>query len=102
MDLVGIDVEVITLMAPSLSDTLGVTPLEDLQAWADTYGIEGPVLADRGYGYWPVGLFAEASLGGFGYPTWLIVAPDLTVIDGGVGYSSWSGIAVAIEEHAGG
>lgn len=88
----GVDVAVITLLAPSLYATLDPMSTEQLQEWESTYDLHSPVLGDRGYGYAVVGSWADAALGGFGYPTWVVVDPNLKVVGGGVGYSSFAPI----------
>ncbi len=99
----GIEVEVITLMAPSLSAILDPTPVEVLQDWVDTYSLHSPVFADRGWGYW---LGKEALGEDFGYPTWLIVSPELEVLEISKGFgvneetSTWDGISEIISNHA--
>jgi hypothetical protein len=56
------------------------------------------VLADRGYGYWPVGNFIEDWLGGgsFGYPTTVVLDPDMIPVHAEVGYAGWFPIQQAI------
>ncbi len=97
MTAAGFDVEVITLMAPSLSDVLGITSTSELEDWTSTYGMTSPVLGDRGWGYGPAQVAASTYWGGFGYPTWIVVDPDLTVIGGGVGFGTWDEMAQMIE-----
>ncbi|MCA9624683.1 MAG: redoxin domain-containing protein, partial [Myxococcales bacterium] len=95
----GIDVHVVTLLAPSLSDTLGETTTTMLDTWKSTYGLQSPVLADRG---WGLTMFIDA-FGGIentGYPSWVIVAPDLTVIDMGTGFGTWDDHVATITAHA--
>jgi hypothetical protein len=92
-----IEVTVITLLAPSLSAVLDPTPTSMLLEWADTYGLHDPVLADRGWGYW----LGNAALGdGFGYPTWIVIDPELVILDIGNGFSSWDDIATLIQENS--
>jgi hypothetical protein len=94
----GLDAEVITLLAPSLSGVLDTTKTSELQDWIDTYALHSPVLGDRGYGYWLLG----ESLGEeFGYPAWAVVAPDLEVIEVWKGFGGWEDISAIITEHAG-
>lgn len=94
----GLAVEVLTLLAPSLSDTAGTATTEDLTWWIDTYGLDSPVLGDRVWGL----SVARPAVGEdeFGYPTFLVVAPDLTVIGHQVGYSSFDKIADQIRGDA--
>jgi hypothetical protein len=86
----GISARSVTLLAPSLSDPLGATSATALAAWASEFALEGPILADRGYGVWVVGRGAEATTGeAFGYPTWVVVDPALVVVSVHVGFGSW-------------
>jgi hypothetical protein len=96
----GYDVRGITLLAPSLEAILDETPTSLLDEWADVFGLEGPVLGDRGWGYAILGAYLGE---GFGYPAWAVVAPDLRVIAVGNGYASgaFDDIAGYIEDDAG-
>jgi thiol-disulfide isomerase/thioredoxin len=93
----GITVHVVTLMSPSLSAILDDTPTSVLQKWTDYFGLSGPVLADRGWGYAILGTYLGKE--GFGYPAWAVVSPDLRVILVGSGYGAglWDEIGAAIE-----
>lgn len=93
----GVEVEVVTLLAPTLGAVLDPTPQEILEAWSDTFGIEAPVLADRGWGLFVAGL----SVPTFGYPTSVVVGPDLRVLDVAVGFSDWKPFRERILDHAG-
>lgn len=96
-DKAGIDVVTVTLMAPSLSAILDETSTSTLESWRDTYGLEGAVLGDRGWGYSMfTGYFGEE---GMSYPSWLVVAPDLRVVGIGQGYGTgtWDEILGYIE-----
>ncbi len=88
----GIEVRGVTLLAPSLSAILDDTPTETLEAWTKAYAVEGPVLADRGWGY----AVLEHFLGAKNYPTWAVVSPDLRAIAIGSGFESYDAIAEAI------
>jgi hypothetical protein len=93
----GIDVHVITLLAPSLGVPLGETTTTMLQQWIDGYELPSPVLADRG---WGLTIFLQA-IEDPGYPSWVLVAPDLTVVDFGTGFAGWGERETAILNHAG-
>lgn len=82
-----INVEVITLLAPSLSAPLDPAEPSVLNSWMLEFGLLSPVLADRGYGYWMGG---EALGNDFGYPTSLTVGPDLKIIDIRSGFGGWA------------
>lgn len=92
----GIEVHVITLLAPSLANPLGETTTTMLEQWISTYDLQSPVLADRG---WGLTMFLEAIVEP-GYPSWVLVAPDLTVIEFGSGFGGWSEREAAIVAHA--
>ena len=83
----GYAVNVVTLLAPSLDDTLGETTTDMLQVWIDNYTLTSPKLADRG---WGLSMFRPALEDETGFPSWVIAAPDLTVIDFGTGFNSWA------------
>lgn len=93
----GLEVEVVTLLAPTLGAVLDPTPQVLLEAWSDTFGHGAPVLADRGWGVFVAG----RSVATFGYPTSVIVAPDLSVIDVLVGFADWEPFVGRIRTHAG-
>jgi len=96
----GIEVEVVTLLAPSLSDILGVITADELQDWTDSFSLTSPVLGDRGWGLYVIGdAVGEAS---FGYPSWAVVTPELEVIELGVGFSDFEPMKDAIRAHDGG
>ena len=92
----GIDVHVITLLAPSLSDTLGETTTAMLDEWTLVFDLHSPVLADRG---WGLSVFAPAIGDETGYPSWTIVAPDLTVLEFGTGFGTFQPFATTIRNH---
>lgn len=83
----GIAVHVVTLLAPSLDDTLGETTTEMLAIWRDSYGLTSPVLADRG---WGLTVFLAAIGDSTGYPSWVIVDPELRVLDFNTGFSTFA------------
>lgn len=93
----GIAVHVVTLLAPSLDDTLGETTTEMLTTWRDSYALTSPVLADRG---WGLSVFAPAIGDGTGYPSWVIVDPELRVIDFDTGFQSFAPFKSAIAADA--
>lgn len=95
----GLDVTVITLMAPSLSAVLDPTPVALLGEWTDVFDVHGPVLADRGWGYWS---FSDALGDDLGYPSYALVGPDLEVIsiDVGFGPTAFPALADRIRGHA--
>jgi hypothetical protein len=92
----GIEVHVITLLAPSLADVTGETTPFMLNNWTDTYGLSSPVLADRA---WGLAIFMPA-IPDAGYPSWVLVDPDLKVIDFDTGFATFASYETAILAHA--
>ena len=84
MSAAGVDVNAVTIFTPSLSDPLGHSPDFLINGWVDTFDLHSPVLADRGYAYW---VFGEAGGPQSGFPYWVLVDPDMNVLDFGSGYS---------------
>lgn len=82
----GIDVHVITLLAPSLSNPLGTTTKANLNTWITKYNLTSPVLGDRG---WGLAMFEPAFGDQTGYPSWVVVTPDLKMLQYMSGFSSW-------------
>lgn len=93
----GVEVIVVTLLAPSLSDVLGVTDVALRQEWAGTFGLSGPVVWDRGYGLWVLG---EALGDGFAYPSFALLDPKGRVLDVWSGFGSWDDAAELIAADA--
>ncbi len=89
----GITVYVVTLLAPSLSNTLGETTQPMLETWTNTYALTSPVLADRG---WGLSMFVPIYEAETGYPSIAVVAPDLTVLHEQVGFGSFDEIETMI------
>jgi hypothetical protein len=89
----GIDVKVITLLAPSLSDVIGNTTTQMLDTWKNNYGLTSPVLADRG---WGLSMFIPAIGEEAGYPSWTLVDPNLVVMDFGTGFGTFADFEAAI------
>ena len=92
----GIEVATITVMAPSLDDPFGDTTQSQLEYWTSQYGIETPVVADRG---WGVTMFLPLFPDELGYPSWVVADPDLNVIRYGGGLD-WASIQNAIVSDA--
>jgi hypothetical protein len=89
----GITVYVVTLLAPSLSNTLGETTQPMLETWTNNYELTSPVLADRG---WGLSMFVPIYQDQTGYPSIAVVAPDLTVLHEQVGFGSFEEISTMI------
>jgi hypothetical protein len=93
----GLDARAVTLLAPSLADTLPTATRQQLYDWTLAFDLHDPVLGDRGYGTWVIGASASDAFGeGFAYPTWVVVSPEGTVVGGHVGYGSWEDVAAVI------
>lgn len=85
----GITVHVVTLLAPSLADPLGTTTQAMLTQWTDNFDLTSPVLADTAWGlsmFIPV--FGDTETG---YPSWVLVDPELNVLEFGTGFDSFEG-----------
>jgi hypothetical protein len=93
----GIEVEVITLLAPSLSDTAGTPTQQQLTDWVDNFELHSPVLGDRG---WGLGVARPTMDTDYAYPTSIVVRPDGTVIDYWAGFSSFDPFADMIRTDA--
>jgi hypothetical protein len=98
----GIDVMTVTFLGPSLDDPLKTSTREQLYSWGVAFGPDhdpahDPVLADRGYGWYVLGQGAGTIVGADpAFPSWLVVDPDLRVVGGGVGFSTFDDIEAII------
>ena len=93
----GIPVRLIPLLGAGLSDVGGTPDAATHGAWVDRFSPVDPVLADRGWGYAALGPYLPEYEGSdIGWPAWIIVGPDMRVIQGGVGFSSWDAIGAII------
>ncbi len=94
----NIKVNMITLMAPSLSNTTGVTSKKQIDAWIKKYKLTTPILSDRSWGLSTFGVaIAQTDLG---YPSLAIVTPDLKVLSFESGFGDFAAIETQIAEHA--
>ena len=89
----GYDVRVISLVGSGLAAPFESPDAGLLGDWAASFGLDDPVLADRGLGF---ALFPEYIQGDFGYPAWVIVDPSGDLVHGQVGFSSWAAVADVI------
>lgn len=92
----GVEVHSFTLLAPTLDAVLDPASTAQLQSWTDTWGLTGPVVSERGWGYW----LGQDAVPGFGYPLWAVVDPDGIVVDVGTGFGDYSSFATIILENA--
>ncbi|MFO0612781.1 MAG: redoxin domain-containing protein [Polyangiaceae bacterium] len=83
----GIDVKMITLLAPSLADPVGTTSKGKLNNWTTKYMLTSPVLGDRAWGQ---AMFEPIFTDQLGYPSWVVVDPDLKVVETGVGFADFT------------
>jgi hypothetical protein len=89
----GVDVHIITLLAPSLSNPFGNTTKKQLGTWISTYKLTSPILADRS---WGLAMFDPVFTPNTGYPSFVIVRPDLTILDYQTGYGGFTDVKTAI------
>ncbi len=94
----NIKVNMITLMAPSLSNPTGVTSKKQIDAWIKKYKLTTPILSDRSWGLSTFGVaIAQADLG---YPSLAIVDPDLKVLSFESGFGDFAAIEAEIAKDA--
>jgi hypothetical protein len=101
----GIDTLVVSLLVPDYTLSVLTPAQSDLQSWASANQVKGVALADRGYGTAVVGIVATHNdLTTFGYPSFVVVAPDGTVLTGTTGFTAnmtWTDLETQIKTHAG-
>lgn len=96
MAAMGVEVVMITLLAPSLEDPLGVTSQAKLNSWTTKYNLTSPVLGDRAWGLSMfIPLFADQT----GYPSWVVVDPNLNVVDFGSGFGTFDDFKTIIQNN---
>ncbi len=95
----GVEVMVVTLLAPTLDDVLGETSVNQLTDWTESFALSGPVVWDRGWGVWVVG---EALGNNFAYPAWVVLTPTGKVLSLSSGFGSWDEFADEVLAHANG
>jgi hypothetical protein len=83
----GIEVVMLSMMGNGLDHPWGTPPTSVIDNWVSQFNLGGPVLKDRGYAYslFPNFLGPES----FGFPAWLVVNPQMQLVNGKVGYNSW-------------
>ena len=73
---------------------------ETLNSWVESYDLLDPVLYDEGFSFALFPDFVESFSGeSFGYPTWLLVNPEMELVYGNVGFGSWDDIKAKIQEN---
>lgn len=93
VDSLGWNVDIVSLVVPSLSNTTGQTSLPQLNQYVVSMGLSGePVLRDRGFTW---------SVLGSGFPTTVLVAPDGEVFKVSTGYADgkWDFFGCMIDQH---
>jgi thiol-disulfide isomerase/thioredoxin len=94
----GYDVKVVSFLGNGLSDPYGTPDADTHTAWVEDYGLTDPVLYDRGFAYALFPTFVEEYSGeSFGYPTWIVVDPDMNLVHGNVGFGSWDDVGDIIK-----
>jgi hypothetical protein len=94
----GIEVHMISLLAPALANPFGETTKAMLTQWKNNFGLKSPVLGDRAWGLTMFeALFADQT----GYPSWVVTDKDLVVLDYANGYDQFAAIKAAILANAG-
>lgn len=95
----GYDVKVVSFLGNGLSEPFGTPSAETLDSWVETFGLTDPVLYDRGFTYALFPPFITSYSGdSFGFPTWLLVNPQMELVHGNVGFSSWDDVGSVIRD----
>lgn len=96
----GITVEWITLLNASLSMVNQPADADVLASWVDSFGSTGPVVADEGYAYGLFPAYLGDTDGGMGFPTMIVVNPDMEVLgsDGGFATEDAGGTGFSVME----
>ena len=95
----GISVHVVTMLGNGLSDPYGTPDQDTLDDWIEAYDLTEPVLKDRGYTYALFPSFLADEYGeDYGFPAWIVVDPEMKLIFGYVGFSSWDDAAGVIRD----
>ncbi len=89
----GIPVRLVPLLGNGLGDVAGTPDATRHARWVEDFQSSDPVLADRGWGYASLGAYLpEYSGTDIAWPAWIVIGPDMTVIEGNTGFSSWDRI----------
>ena len=96
----GLEVMMVSFLGNGLSAPFETPSETTLNDWVESYGLQDPVLYDEGFTFALFPSFIEEFSGeGFGYPTWLVVNPQMELVYGNVGFGSWDDIRAVIEEN---
>ena len=95
----GISVRLVSLMGDGLSNVIGTPSDATIDEWVEAFDLEDPVLADKGFAYalFPPFLGADS----FGFPAWIVVDPEMKLLNGTVGFTSWDTAAEWIRADVG-
>ena len=104
METAKISTLVVSMLVPEYFHSDLTAVLASMKSWVAQYGTAGVALADRGYA--PAIFRSVANSPDFGYPAYMLVAPDGTILEATVGIdvgppSTWDKFQTAIEAHAG-
>ena len=95
----GIEVMMVSFLGNGLSAPFETPDTTTFTNWVEQYDLQDPVVYDEGFTYALFPDFVERFTGeGFGYPTWLLVDPDMTLVYGNVGFGTWEDIQNKILE----
>ncbi|MBK7582999.1 MAG: hypothetical protein IPI67_22735 [Myxococcales bacterium] len=104
MKALNIPTLVVTMLVPDYGRAEFIPTVDDLKAWVDTNQVSGIALADRGFGPAAIGSVLQ-KVPNFGYPSFLLVAPDGTIVFAQEGFdptqSVWTQLETEIKTHAG-
>lgn len=91
----GATVKVITLLCPALDDPFGETTANMLNGWESSFSLTqaSPVLGDRA---WALTMLLPHFPEELGYPSWILVDPELRVMEWGSGFTDFSDHEAAI------
>ncbi|MEQ1503474.1 MAG: hypothetical protein ABMB14_14655 [Myxococcota bacterium] len=89
----GVRVDTVTVLAPTLDDVFAEATVEQRRLWSDTFEVGAPVLGDRGWGF----AMAEAQWPDeVAYPSWFVASPALEVLAVGQGFGGFAPIRSVI------
>lgn len=94
----GQEVRVVSFLGNGLADPTSSPSASVYDSYVESYDHGDPVFVDEGFGYAWFSRLAASDLGeSFGFPTWVVVDPTMTVVHGNVGFGTWDDVAAIIE-----
>ncbi len=94
----GIDVKVVSFLGNGLSNPYGTPDEATHTDWVESYSLTDPVLYDQGFAYALFPDFVTEYTGeSFGYPTWIVVDPEMNLVHGNIGFGSWDDVGDVIK-----